>query len=131
MRIKYFSEKIMKIRVVLKLFIVCLMTALISCAPVTTVSDNGSTIKHYFGYVRVIEPPATGPDDQFNISEIETIGVRLVNGIGVGYFYERNEYIPLDCRLVVRVADKQQLERVLETLTPIIREGLCVTVSPQ
>lgn len=131
MRIKYFSEKIMKIRVVLMLFIVCLMTALISCAPVTTVSDNGSTIKHYFGYVRVIEPPTVGPDGQFKVSEVETFGVRIVRGLGFGYFHERNEHIPLDCRLVIRVANEQQLEKVLETLSPIMKEGLCVTVSPQ
>lgn len=131
MRIKYFSEKIMKIRVVLMLFIVCLMTALISCAPVTTVSDNGSMIKHYFGYVRVIEPPTVGPDGQFKVSEVETFGVRIVRGLGFGYFHERNEHIPLDCRLVIRVANEQQLEKVLETLSPIMKEGLCVTVSPQ
>lgn len=131
MRIKYFSERIMKIRVVLKLFIVCLMTALISCAPVTKVSDNESTIKHYFGYVRIIEPPAAGPDEQFKVLEVETLGFRIEKGIGIGYFHERNESIPLDCRLVIRVVNKQQLEEVLETLTPILMEGLCVTVAPE
>lgn len=128
MRIKYFSEKIIKIKVVLKLFIVCLMTVLISCAPVTTVSDNGSTIKHYFGYVRVIEPPTFGHYEQFKVLEVKTLGFRIEKGLGFGYFHERNEYIPLDCRLVIRVANEHQLKDVLSNLSFIEKEGLCVTV---
>ncbi len=106
-----------------------LINILIGCAPITTIRNDGSTVKHYMGYVRVIEPPAVGTYEQFNVSEVETMGIRIVNGIGVGYFYERNEYIPLDCRLVVRVLNKEQLENVLQTLSPIAKKGLCVTVS--
>lgn len=100
------------------------------CAPLATVRQDGSVVKHYVGYVRVIEPPTVGKDEPFFVSEIETLGFRMSNGVGIGYFHERSEFIPLDCRLVIRVMDKQQLERVLEVLsqTKIMEEGLCVTV---
>lgn len=130
--LKYcYKKKIVRVMFVVSLYIIGLIMALTGCTPITTVRQDGSTVKHYFGYVRVIEPPTAGPDEQFKVSEVETFGVRIVRGIGFGYFHERNEYIPLDCRLVIRVVDKQQLEEVLETLSPIMKEGLCVTVAPE
>ena len=115
-------------------FLITLITILINisvgCAPITTVREDGSTVRHHLGYVRIIEPPTVGTDEQFNVSEVKTIGIRIERGVGVGYFYERYEYIPLDCRLVIRVANKEQLDNVLKTLSPIVKEGLCVTVSP-
>ena len=95
----------------------------------TTVRKDGSTVKHYLGYVRLIEPPTAAANNTFDVSELETIGIRITKGIGVGYFHERNEFIPLDCRLVVKVANKQQLDQVIDTLLPIVKEGLCATVS--
>ncbi|MBF0563788.1 MAG: hypothetical protein HQK89_00955 [Nitrospirae bacterium] len=105
---------------------------LTGCTPLTTIRYDGSVVKHYFGYVKVIEPPTFGHNEEFKVSEIETFGLRIYNGMGVGYFHERNEFIPLDCRLVIRVTDKRQLDRVFETLsnTKIMEEGICATVSP-
>jgi len=113
----------------LMMSIFTLIYILVGCAPTTTIRNDGSTVKHYMGYIRIIEPPTVGAYEQFNVSEVETIGIRIVKGIGVGYFHERNEHIPLDCRLVVRVANKEQLENVLKNLSPIMKEGLCATVS--
>ncbi len=121
-------RKDMKAKLVSALSIIGLILIIIACTPVTGVRNDGSTVKHYFGYVRVIEPPTVGPDGQFKVLEVETLGFRIEKGLGFGYFHERNEYIPLDCRLVIRVTSKQQLEEVIEILTPIMKEGLCVTV---
>jgi hypothetical protein len=112
------------------MLIIGLIMGLAGCTPITTIRQDGSEVRHYFGYVRVIEPLAAGPDEQFKVLEVETLGFRIEKGLGFGYFHERNEYIPLDCRLVIRVTSKQQLEEVLETLSPIMKEGLCVTVLP-
>lgn len=114
------------------LFIIGSVLILTGCSPLVTVRNDGSIVKHYIGYVKVIEPPTIGHNEQFNVSEIETFGFRVYKGLGVGYFHEINEFIPLDCRLVIRVTDKQQLERVFETLSDkkIMGEGLCATVSP-
>jgi len=120
--------KIIKVLFRVAPYIIGLIITLVGCAQITTVRQDGSTVKHYIGYVRVIEPPTVGPDNQFRVLEVKTFGVRIAKGLGVGYFHERNEFIPLDCRLVIRVANKQQLKKVLEILSPIVKEGLCVTV---
>ncbi len=106
--------------------------AIAGCAQFTTVRQDGSVVKHYIGYVRVIEPPTVGKGEPFYVSEIETLGLRLSKGVGLGYFHERSEAIPLDCRLVINVANEQQLERVFQVLfqSKIMEEGLCATVSP-
>ncbi len=111
--------------------LLCLVTGAIgisSCSPITTLREDGSSVKHYFGYVKVITPPTASTSGKFQVMEVSTYGVRFENGFGVGYFYERNEYIPLDCRLVIRIANEHQLKDVLSNLSFIEKEGLCVTV---
>lgn len=61
----------------------------------TTIRQDGSTVRHYFGYVKVITPPTVGNEMDYRVMEVSTSGLRIENGVGVGYFYERNEYIPL------------------------------------
>ena len=104
----------------------------------TTARKDGSTVRHYLGYVKVVDPPTAILSDQYNnskdsfgVSEVETYGIRIENGFGLGYFHDRYESIPLDCHLVIRVANKEQLDRALDILKPILKEGLCVTVYPQ
>lgn len=118
--------------------LICALSILFAgCGPIMTIRNDGSTVKHYMGYVRVIDPPTTGTHEQFNVSEIEAVGVRIEKGFGIGYFHERNEFIPLDCRMVVRVANKGQMDKFLEIISAgdtkysNFKEGLCVTVSPQ
>ena len=111
------------------LFFGWLASVLISCAPRTTMNKDGSTVKHYIGYIRIITPPTASPGDQYDVSDVETYGLWIKNGVGVGYSRDHIEHIPLDCRLVIKVANQQQLDEVLKTLTPITKEGLCVSVS--
>ncbi|HUJ11443.1 MAG TPA: hypothetical protein VL171_15610 [Verrucomicrobiae bacterium] len=98
------------------------------CTPITTMREDGSTVHHYVGYVRVITPPSSSTTGSVQVVEVSGTGVRFHNGIGLGYFREREEVIPLDCRLVVHVANQQQLDEVIQTLSPITKEGLCVVV---
>lgn len=95
----------------------------------TSIREDGSSVRHYLGYVRVAEPPTAGHGEEFKVSDVKTIGIRMSQGFGIGYFHDHNERIPLDCRLVIKVANKQQLDEVIEQLTPITKEGLCVAVS--
>lgn len=117
---------IQNIRNVLSLFFI--IVGISSC---TTIRQDGSVVKHYFGYVKVITPPTVGNVENFRVMEVSTSGLRIENGLGVGYFYERNEYIPLDCRLVVRVVNEKQLHDVVKTLSLFEKEGLCATVDSQ
>lgn len=99
----------------------------VSCSTVKIWDDSGS-VRHHFGYVRVVTPPTTSTIGKFQAMEFTTMGLRVDNGLGIGYFHERNEYIPLDCRLVIRVMNEQQLVDVIRNLSFMKKEGLCVTV---
>lgn len=101
------------------------------CNGVQTVRYDGSTIRHHFGYVRVIVPPTVSSAGTFSVAEIETLGLRVERGLGIGFFRERHEYIPLDCRLVIRVVNEKQLTEAVKLLAHFEKEGLCVTTDPQ
>ena len=49
-------------------------------------------------------------------------------GVGFGYKHDRREFIPLDCRVVIRVPTVEQLDLILETLNSEAKErgGICV-----
>jgi hypothetical protein len=87
-------------------------------------------VSHHFGYTRVEAPPtiSKNTEEEFKANDIRTWGIRISEGVVIGYSHERNEYIPLDCRLVIRVANEEQLEKVLNMLKHFEKEGLCLTV---
>jgi hypothetical protein len=103
------------------------LLALSGCAH--TGSEPGVT--HYLGWVRVEQPRTVGPDE-LHVREATSIGLRVGNGIGIGYEHEARVYVPLDCRLVVLVRSELQLDRAVSQLNASgIKEGLCVVpVSP-
>jgi hypothetical protein len=89
-----------------------------------TSSEPGVT--HYLGWVRVEQPRTFGPDE-LHVREATSIGLRVGNGIGIGYEHEARVYVPLDCRLVVLVRSELQLDRAVNQLNASgIKEGLCV-----
>ncbi len=92
--------------------------------------QDGSVVRHHFGYVRVITPRAESADGKFEVMELSTFGVRFHEGAGLGYFHERTEYIPMDSRLVIRVANEAQMNQVLKMLKPTEKDKLCITITP-
>jgi hypothetical protein len=105
----------------------------------TTIRDSGELVRHYFGYVKVITPAVHAPDAAVRVLEVENYGVWLGvdrrpaaedaagYGVGLGYRRDRRELIPLDCRVVVRLATRQQMAEFLELLekTETDKEGIC------
>jgi hypothetical protein len=81
--------------------------ALSGCALGTTVQSDGSSTRHYFGYVAVTMPR---PDGKVYSSETSAIGIRVDNGVGVGYLRDRMVVVPLDCRMVLLVATQRQYD---------------------
>jgi len=115
-------------------FVALLLVAtafLTGCSGITRVRPDGATVRHYIGYVQVVIPAHAASEGQFEVMEISNYGLRFYNGFGLGSSHEYREYIPLDSKLVVRVQNEKQMNHVLEMLTPILKEGLCVTVAPQ
>ena len=91
--------------------------------------DGRELAAHRFGYVKVVarEDPATG----VRVLETKTAGLwidagGLSAGIGMGFRSDRHELVPLDCRVVVRVAAETHLDAVVELFNVIGGEGICV-----
>lgn len=77
-----------------------------------------------------VEAPASvsmGTKEDFTVNDIRTWGIRIQKGVDLGYTRERNEYIPLDGRLVIRVTNEAQMENVQKLLINLEKEGLCLT----
>ncbi|MBI1920127.1 MAG: hypothetical protein HYS23_03495 [Geobacter sp.] len=108
-----------------KHYLLLFFLPLIAACSAVTVREDGSIVRRYFGYVRVITPPSASNSGKFQAMEYTSFGLRMEKGVGFGYYHERNEYIPLDCRVVIRVMNEQQLKEVMNSIK---MEGLCVTV---
>jgi hypothetical protein len=121
------SLVIMKRQIGFYFLIISLLVIFTGCGSFDTVKADGTEVRHYFGYTRVEIPVHKSTDTDFSVMEISSTGARLWPSLGFGYFHERDEYIPLDSRIVVRVQNQQQLDQVMKTLGPIAKDGLCVT----
>lgn len=98
------------------------------CASKTYKFKDGSSYSSYFGFIKFVEPPTLSPNDDFKVAEITAYGIRIMNGFGLGYFHERLETIPMDCRIVIKVMNREQFEMMSEILLPIAREDICITI---
>ena len=118
-----------------------LMSALLlgGCSTVS-VDDKGRSVTHNFGYVRLIVPPYYSPQkDEINGEDIDffafgvkAVGLRAGSGkFSLGYSATDVVNIPLDCRLVALVQNKEQLERLVEAIDRLQEGQLCAAVSPK
>ena len=64
--------------------------ALSGCASVGPIQPDGSLVRHYVGYVKVAVPQAAARSAVYT-SDISVLGLRVGNGIGVGYSRDRQE----------------------------------------
>ena len=76
-----------------------------------TTRPDGMVERHYFGYVKVLVPSNFSKLSRVWSSDITSFGVRIQDGVGVGYFRDREIATPLDCRLVVFVTSKAELDQ--------------------
>lgn len=100
------------------------------CVSYVSRRADGTVVRRHFGYVEVATPPQASTSGDVSVMEITSAGMRIQHGIGLGFFKERIETIPLDSRLVIRVQNQAQLDQVIRILGPITKEGLCVVVDP-
>jgi hypothetical protein len=109
-----------------------LIALLAACQPLSTISPSGDEVRHYFGYMRVLNPASHSLHPGVSALDISGVGVRIANGLLLGAFREKEVEVPLDCHFVMLVANKQQLEQALATLTNTLRsEDLCLAVMRQ
>lgn len=98
------------------------------CASFRITRSDGTVVVHHFGYVREQRPPATGG---IHVADFSSIGLHLDGAFTLGLWESRVEIVPLDGRLVLRVADQAQLETALRILsTTEIHTAPCILVDP-
>ena len=108
-------------RFLLILAVLGLLACSSGCLSFVSYRADGSVVRHHFGYVAVTSPPASSTAGDVSVMEITSAGVRIQHGVGLGFFKERIETIPLDSRLIVRVQSKQQMDEVIKILGPITK----------
>jgi hypothetical protein len=86
------------------------------CGPITTVRPDGFVERHYVGYVKVLVPDSHLKEGKVSATDITAVGLRIENGVGIGYFRDREVTTPLDCKVVFLVRDRTQLEETVRLL---------------
>jgi hypothetical protein len=110
--------------------------ALTACAGAPYIEPDGTLVRHYLGYVRVAIPPAAARSAVYD-SDVTVFGVRAGGGLheergfSVGYARDRQLVVPLDCRVVVLVRNRAELEHAHRALSALVDTGAgCVALSP-
>jgi hypothetical protein len=111
------------------------------CAGCVQYTEDGSLVRHHLGYVKVITPPQAASDRPLQSLDIETLGVWLDvdrrapeqhagSGFGLGWRDDRRDIVPIDCRVVFRVASIEQLDIVARMIADSGTYGrsLCATL---
>jgi hypothetical protein len=101
-----------------------------SCTSHTSIDEKGRTVVHHFGYVQVIKPPLIDLNNEMNVTGVTTFGLTVQDGITLGYKENKTISVPLDCRVLVILENKEQLDRFIKHINNIEGEEICSTVSP-
>lgn len=99
---------------------------MIVCAGCTAIdAAKPQTSAQYFGWVEVKAPAvAAGSASPITVLDTRAIGLRLGRDVGMGYFHDQHYRIPPDCRLVILVQNKDQLDFVSKEIGKF-KEGIC------
>lgn len=107
--------------------LILLATTFAGCFSYRTARKDGSIAVHHFGYVRELRPPATGG---IQVNDFASLGLHLDTAMTIGLWASRHESVPLDNRVVFRVANEAQLHAALRALSPEQRQTTCILVDP-
>jgi hypothetical protein len=90
------------------------------------VAQQGAGVSYRFGLVRVHDVTDSAG---VRTRQETTLGVKVSDGVGVGYIDERRVYVPLTCSIVVLVKTREQLDHAVERLSSVAkRSDLCVAL---
>lgn len=120
----------MVLKVINFLLIILGTSLLLSCSPITTVAPDGTISYHHFGYVKAIVPNTYNSTEKtVSATDVSTLGIRLQNGIGVGYFRDKQVVVPLDCHTVFLVSNQEQLDKAISAFNATNKkEGVCAAI---
>jgi len=115
---------------------ISLSYCLVGC---TTLNKNGELVRHHIGYIRLVTPAKVAENKPLQVLEVKTFGMwmdidkRITSehagsGGGIGYRFDRRELVPLSCKVVFRVKNKEQIKFLLELLKNSTKgeKGICI-----
>lgn len=102
-------------RLVLSLFLIQL---LMGCAQSPV--NNGYRSRSYFGWITAVEK--IDADGAIKLESVKTMGIKVGQGFGIGYFEDSSVILPLDCGMVIFVKTIDQIEDLFKTY-PHLRQG--------
>jgi hypothetical protein len=100
-----------------------------------SVDSNGMINKRYIGWLEVVSKPKSGYSgdsiekvvNEGRIERVKTLGLRIADGISIGYSDEHILSLPLDCRLVIVVKTIEQIRQIVENYPQLLKtKNLCV-----
>jgi hypothetical protein len=98
------------------------------CACTTIDTGKGHVSATYFGIVRVVTPDTTSNNGApVAASDTSAVGLRIQDGVGIGYFHDQRYALPVDCRIVIFVQNKEQLDQLSHQFAGF-KEGICGTI---
>ena len=104
---------------------------MIGCAKVEHIDQDGNQVTHHFGYVKQVEAKQDGQAEETYSTRTETYGVRIRDGLTVGYESNERTSVSMDCRLTVVVGSQQELDQLMPVLAELGGGSeLCAIVAP-
>ena len=114
-----------------KNFMALALVILTGCTGLQAVDERGRTVRRYFGYLEVIDPPTTNLPPDAEVRGGRVYGVKVENGVTLGYSETSVVRVPFDCRAVILVKTHEQLDQIEQLLNGIAKEGdICGAVTP-
>lgn len=102
------------------------MAIVLLCSGCATVipSEQPASTSYHLGLVKVV---GMEPGDQTRVTgiNVQTFGLRIMDGLTLGYVSEKTFRAPSDCRVVVIVRTDAQLRQARALLNSLKGEKLC------
>lgn len=108
--------------------ILLLTQLLAACSSQATVDKYGRVVIHNFGYTKIIKPPTFPEGKELNATGARLVGLSTGEGLTIGYKSVEYMQIPTDCRVMIVVGNKAQLEHLINELKLVGNSDLCATI---
>lgn len=98
------------------------------------ISDNNASTSArgmYFGYLEVSHPASVNLPTSSEISGVRVFGIKIENGVTIGYSDTTLVSVPLDCRVLIVVKTDEQLRQIRSLLEQSLEKNICSAEMPE
>lgn len=88
-------------------------------------NPDSDEVRHYFGYVKIQN--SYNKVGKITAEDVFFVGAKVSQGIEIGVSDSRILSIPLDCRAVILVKNKTQLQEAASTISKLGLDKICTS----